>query len=167
MNQAPPRVLITAAAAELLETLQKGHGALMFHQSGGCCDGSSPMCYPAGDFIVGDRDVLLGVLDIGSGTAPAGVPVWIGEPQFELWQHTQLVIDAVAGRGGGFSLESPEGMRFLSRGRAFTDAEIQSLQVETPVRGAGSGVAFQHGGQIPNTGSSVVPEAVDACAVRR
>ena len=95
----------------------------MFHQSGGCCDGSSPMCYPDGDFIVGDRDILLAVLDVGD----AGVPVWISGPQFEAWKHTQLVIDVVPGRGGGFSLEAPEGMRFLSRGRAFTDDENRAL----------------------------------------
>ncbi len=94
----------------------------MFHQSGGCCDGSSPMCYPDGEFLVGDRDVLLAVFDVGD-----GVPVWISGPQFEAWKHTQLVIDVVPGRGGGFSVEAPEGMRFLSRGRAFTDAENRLL----------------------------------------
>ena len=77
----------------------------MFHQSGGCCDGSSPMCYPRGDFLVGDRDVLLGVLDVGAD----GVPVWISGPQYQVWKHTQLVIDVVPGRGGGFSLEAPGG----------------------------------------------------------
>ena len=101
----PRCALITAAAAELLDQLRDKHGPLMFHQSGGCCDGSSPMCYPDGDFIVGDRDVLLGVLDIGAD----GVPVWISGPQFQAWKHTQLVIDVVPGRGGGFSLEAPEG----------------------------------------------------------
>src|SRR6185312_3936759 len=119
----PSRALITAEAAELLRALQNQYGPLMFHQSGGCCDGSSPMCYPDGDFVVGDRDVLLAVLDVGDD----GVPVWISGPQFEAWKHTQLVIDVVPGRGGGFSLEAPEGMRFLSRGRAFTDAENRSL----------------------------------------
>ena len=113
MSQAaPPGALITEAAAELLERLQDSHGPVMFHQSGGCCDGSSPMCYPDGEFIVGDRDVLLGVLDVDG-----GVPVWISGPQYQAWKHTQLVIDVVPGRGGGFSLEAPEGMRFLSRGR--------------------------------------------------
>ena len=92
---APARVLITRSAADLLATLQGRHGPLMFHQSGGCCDGSSPMCYPVGDFIVGDRDVLLAVLDVGAD----GVPVWISGPQFEAWQHTQLIIDVVVGRG--------------------------------------------------------------------
>src|SRR6185312_509959 len=128
---APPRALITRAAADLLMKLQGRHGAVMFHQSGGCCDGSSPMCYPLGDFVVGDRDVLLGVLDVGD-----GVPVWISGPQFDTWKHTQLIIDLVPGRGGGFSLESPEGVRFLSRGRAFTDAENRTLADNPAVTGA-------------------------------
>ncbi|HEX3547854.1 MAG TPA: DUF779 domain-containing protein [Mycobacterium sp.] len=125
---APARVLITEAAVGLLLKLRARHGPLMFHQSGGCCDGSSPMCYPDGEFIVGDRDVLLGVIE--------GAPVWISGPQFEAWKHTQLVIDVVQGRGGGFSLEAPEGMRFLSRGRAFTDAENQLLAGQPLVTGA-------------------------------
>ena len=131
-----PRALITAAAAELVRRLEGQHGPVMFHQSGGCCDGSAPMCYPDGEFIVGDRDVLLGVLDITNG-AGHGVPVWISGPQFAAWQHTQLVIDVVPGRGGGFSLEAPEGMRFLSRGRAFTDDENAALQDEPVITGAG------------------------------
>ncbi|EKF25341.1 hypothetical protein C731_0662 [Mycolicibacterium hassiacum DSM 44199] len=101
---APPRVEVTPAAAELLRRLQDRHGPLMFHQSGGCCDGSSPMCYPAGEFIVGDRDVLLGVLDVG-----AGVPVWISGPQYEAWQHTQLIIDVVPGPGSGFQRRGARG----------------------------------------------------------
>ncbi|MFN8088047.1 MAG: DUF779 domain-containing protein [Mycobacterium sp.] len=127
-GHAPPRVLITEAAAELLRRLRERHGPVMFHQSGGCCDGSSPMCYPDGEFIVGDRDVLLGVLD--------GAPVWISGPQFDLWKHTQLLIDVVPGRGGGFSLEAPEGVRFLTRGRAFTDAENELLIGSPPITGA-------------------------------
>ncbi len=124
---APPRVLITAAAAELLKRLRERHGPVMFHQSGGCCDGSSPMCYPDGEFIVGDRDVLLGVVD--------GTPVWISGPQFETWKHTQVTIDVVPGRGGGFSLEAPEGVRVLIRGRAFTVEENQALAAVPPQRG--------------------------------
>ncbi|WP_442008066.1 DUF779 domain-containing protein [Mycobacterium sp. 2YAF39] len=131
MTSAPARALITAAAADLLAKLQNRHGALMFHQSGGCCDGSSPMCYPDGDFIVGDRDILLAIFDVGD-----GVPVWISGPQFEAWKHTQLVIDVVPGRGGGFSVEAPEGMRFLSRGRAFNDDENAALEQSPPVTGA-------------------------------
>ena len=153
---APPRALVTRAAADLLTKLQDRHGALMFHQSGGCCDGSSPMCYPDGDFIVGDRDILLAVLDVGD----AGVPVWISGPQFEAWKHTQLVIDVVPGRGGGFSLEAPEGVRFLSRGRAFTEAENDAL-ADTP----------RHRRRVRRRPSSaeerthVVAEAVDACPI--
>ena len=128
MSAAPPRVLITETAAGLLRRLRDRHGALMFHQSGGCCDGSSPMCYPDGEFIVGDRDVLLGIVE--------DTPVWISGPQFDTWKHTQLVIDAVPGRGGGFSMEAPEGMRFLSRGRAFTPTELSTLAGQPPLRGA-------------------------------
>ena len=124
----PARVLITDAAAELLRRLQDRHGPVMFHQSGGCCDGSSPMCYPEGDFIVGDRDILLGVLE--------GAPVWISGPQFEVWKHTQVTIDVVSGRGGGFSLEAPDGVRFLIRGRAFTAEELDRLDAAPAPTGA-------------------------------
>jgi len=151
--QAPPRALITAAAAELLHRLQGRHGPVMFHQSGGCCDGSSPMCYPDGEFIVGDRDVLLGVLE--------GAPVWISGPQFETWKHTQLVIDVVPGRGGGFSLETPEGIRFLSRGRAFTDAENGLLAAAPALTGAD----YERGARPPERTDVVVAEAADACAI--
>jgi uncharacterized protein (DUF779 family) len=150
-----PRVVVTAAAAKLLDELADRHGPVMFHQSGGCCDGSSPMCYPDGDFIVGDRDVLLGVLDVG-----AGVPVWISGPQFQTWKHTQLVIDVVPGRGGGFSLEAPEGMRFLSRGRAFSDAENTELST-TPVI---TGTDYARG-ERPPARAPVVAAAADACSV--
>jgi hypothetical protein len=91
----------------------------MFHQSGGCCDGSAPMCFPRSEFIVGDADVLLGVLRDGD----AETPVWISGSQFELWKHTQLLLDVVAGRGAGFSVEAPEGVRFLTRSRVFDPAE--------------------------------------------
>lgn len=153
-NAAPQRALITQAAADLLAKLQDRHGALMFHQSGGCCDGSSPMCYPDGDFIVGDRDILLAVFDVGG-----GVPVWISGPQFQAWKHTQLVIDVVPGRGGGFSVEAPEGMRFLSRGRAFTDHENRMLDAQPPVTGAD----FERGMRPAATSTHIVPEGVDAC----
>ena len=155
---APNRALVTEAAAELLRSLQDRHGALMFHQSGGCCDGSSPMCYPDGEFLVGDRDVLLAVLDVGD-----GVPVWISGPQFDAWKHTQLVIDVVPGRGGGFSLEAPEGKRFLSRGRAFTEEENSALDAVPPVTGA----AYERGERPVSNGTHVVAEAkaVDACAI--
>jgi len=150
-----PRVVITSAAAKLLGELADRHGPLMFHQSGGCCDGSSPMCYPDGDFIVGDRDVLLGVLDVG-----AGVPVWISGPQFQAWKHTQLVLDVVPGRGGGFSLEAPEGMRFLSRGRAFGDAENTELAASPVITGAD----YERGERPPER-APVVAAAADACSV--
>ncbi|MEV0668693.1 DUF779 domain-containing protein [Mycobacterium sp. NPDC050441] len=156
MSRAPARALITVAAADLLTRLQERHGALMFHQSGGCCDGSSPMCYPDGEFIVGDRDIVLAVLDVGG-----GVPIWISGPQFEAWKHTQLVIDVVPGRGGGFSLEAPEGMRFLSRGRAFTDEENALLAEQSPVTGA----QYSAGARPPDNGSHLVDEAADACPV--
>jgi uncharacterized protein (DUF779 family) len=147
---APAGAVITVAAAELLARLQDRHGPLMFHQSGGCCDGSSPMCYPCGDFLVGDRDVLLGVLD----TDAEGVPVWISGPQYQAWRHTQLVIDVVPGRGGGFSLETPEGMRFLSRGRFFTDAETALLQVAGVITGA----SYERGERPSVRGQVVAPE---------
>ncbi|MCB9876533.1 MAG: DUF779 domain-containing protein [Planctomycetes bacterium] len=101
------RVRATAAAAEWIRKLTAQHGPLMFHQSGGCCDGSAPMCYRLGEFKIGSRDVLLGELE--------GAPFWIGGDQFERWAHTTLTIDVVKGRGAGFSLEAPEGVRFLTR----------------------------------------------------
>lgn len=153
---APSRALVTRAAADLLDSLQKQYGPVMFHQSGGCCDGSSPMCYPLGDFVVGDRDVLLGILDVGE-----GVPVWISGPQFDTWKHTQLVIDLVPGRGGGFSLESPEGVRFLSRGRAFTDDENIQLATVPPLTGA----QYEAGARPPGPRGEVVAEAADACPI--
>ena len=100
------RVSATPAALDLIARLQEHHGPLMFHQSGGCCDGSAPMCYVEGELRIGARDVLLGRIE--------GCPVYIGGRQFEAWRHTQLIIDAVPGRGSGFSLEAPEGLRFLS-----------------------------------------------------
>jgi uncharacterized protein (DUF779 family) len=121
----PSRVAVTAEAAELLRRLRAEHGPLMFHQSGGCCDGSSPMCYPLGEFITGPADVLLGTLDIGDATEP--VPVWMSAAQFEYWSHTHLTIDVVPGRGGGFSLEAPLGVRFLIRSRLLTEEEMAVL----------------------------------------
>jgi uncharacterized protein (DUF779 family) len=109
------RVIATEAALGLIATVRAKHGPLKFHQSGGCCDGSAPMCYPQSEFIVGDYDRLLGHI--------GGVPFYISGPQFEYWQHTQLIIDVVPGRGGMFSLEGPEGLRFLTRSRLFTDEE--------------------------------------------
>jgi uncharacterized protein (DUF779 family) len=153
--------LITRTAADLLAMLQQRHGPVMFHQSGGCCDGSSPMCYPCGDFIIGDREVLLGLLDVTARCQPEGVPVWISGPQFGAWGHTQLVIDLVAGRGGGFSLESPEGVRFLSRGRAFTEDETRLLADVPPL----SGARYAVGERPPGPPAKVVAQASDVCPV--
>lgn len=126
----PLRVELTETAEELLRKLHSIHGPLMFHQSGGCCDGSSPMCYPAGEFRVGAADVKLGDLMVADIQSPIGF--WMSASQFEYWKHTHLTIDVVDGRGGGFSLESPEGKRFLIRSRLFTDEEWKILE-ESPV----------------------------------
>ncbi|MBB3662386.1 hypothetical protein FB384_001290 [Prauserella sediminis] len=119
------RVDLTDAAADLLRQLAGEHGPLMFHQSGGCCDGSAPMCYPAGEFRTGEADVHLGDLDVAGVVDP--VPVWMSRAQFEYWQHTHLTIDVVSGRGSGFSLEAPEGVRFLIRSRLLTDDELAEI----------------------------------------
>lgn len=123
------RVTATDAALNLIEDLKQQHGSLMFHQSGGCCDGSSPMCYPNGEFIVGSQDVLLG--EIGS------CPFYIGAQQYEYWKHTQLIIDVAPGPGGSdFSLEGPNGERFITRSRLFTHEEQAALDTNaggTPV----------------------------------
>ncbi len=126
------RVDVSDAAAAMLTQLRAQHGDLMFHQSGGCCDGSSPMCYPDGDFITGDADVRLGELTI-AGAENFTVPVWMSRNQFEYWKHTHLLIDVVPGRGAGFSLEAPEGVRFLIRSRVFTDDEWALIQLEPPL----------------------------------
>ena len=109
------RVALTPAAVDLLRMLWDRHGPLMFHQSGGCCDGSSPMCYPAGDFLTGDADVLLGLFDVSEGLEPQPLEFWMSREQFNYWSHTHLTVDVVPGRGSGFSVEAPEGKRFLIR----------------------------------------------------
>ena len=121
------RVTITPAAEAVIAKLAALHGKLMFHQSGGCCDGSSPMCYPLHDFRVGAQDVFLGTI--------ADTPFYIGAAQFAYWEHTQLIIDVVPGRGSGFSLEAPEGVRFLTRSRVFTDDEVETLRSQAVVCG--------------------------------
>ncbi len=130
---APGRVDVTDAAAALLARLRRRHGDLMFHQSGGCCDGSSPMCFPDGDFLVSETaDVHLGDLVIAD-TPPEDaftVPVWMSSAQFAYWKHTHLTIDVVPGRGAGFSVEAPEGVRFLIRSRLLTDDEWEALEGE-------------------------------------
>ncbi|MBP6995562.1 MAG: DUF779 domain-containing protein [Phycicoccus sp.] len=118
------RVAVSDEAAALLRDLTREHGPLMFHQSGGCCDGSAPMCYPDGEFFLGDADVHLG--DIGIGVDRA-VPVWMSAAQFEYWKHTHLTIDVVAGRGAGFSVEAPTGKRFLIRSRLLNEEELTAF----------------------------------------
>jgi uncharacterized protein (DUF779 family) len=121
----PARVAMTPAAAEVLVRLTGIHGPLMFHQSGGCCDGSSPMCYPAGEFMTGGADVMLGKLDIGLAEP---IDFWMSRKQFAYWSHTHLTVDVVPGRGSGFSVEAPEGVRFVIRSRLFTDEEVPLLE---------------------------------------
>ena len=112
------RVGLSPAAVELLQKLIQQHGQLMFHQSGGCCDGSAPMCYPEGEFLTGDSDVLLGTFTLPDVSAEsAEIGFWMSKEQFEYWKHTYLLVDAGPGRGGGFSIESPTGLRFLIRSR--------------------------------------------------
>jgi uncharacterized protein (DUF779 family) len=119
MGAAIDRVTATPAALELIAALRERHGPLMFFQSGGCCDGSAPMCYPEGEFNVSDTDVHLGALD--------GVQFYMGCEQFAYWEHTQLIIDVVAGNGGMFSLDNGTGKRFLTRSRLFSDDELAQL----------------------------------------
>jgi uncharacterized protein len=114
------RVRATEAAVALAAELEAENGPILFHQSGGCCDGSSPMCYPQSDFIVGDADILLGRI--------GGAPFYIGRPQFEYWKHTQIILDVVPGKGGMFSLENGRGVRFLTRSRVYTDEEVSRLE---------------------------------------
>ncbi len=114
-----PRVCVTDAAKDLIDQLRAEHGPLMFHQSGGCCDGSAPMCFVDGTFRTGDSDVLLGYIH--------GCPFWMARDQFTYWQHTQLTIDVKPGRGASFSLEIPLGVRFVVASRLFNDAEIDDL----------------------------------------
>jgi uncharacterized protein (DUF779 family) len=127
MTDIPARVLATPAALDLIAPLSRKHGKIMFHQSGGCCDGSSPMCYPVGDYLLAPDDVKLG--EIG------GAEFFMSRSQFEYWRYTQLIIDVVEGMGGMFSLENGSGSRFLTRSRLFDEAELGALQSrEKPVR---------------------------------
>ena len=120
MAEVPQQVLATDLAIQLIRVLREKHGPLMFHQSGGCCDGSSPMCYPRGEFLVGDSDVQLGEVD--------GEPFYMSRSQFEYWKHTQLILDVVPGRGGQFSLDSAEGVRFHTRSRVFDATQMCELR---------------------------------------
>ena len=125
------RVAVSAGAAELLRTLTERHGPLMFHQSGGCCDGSAPMCYPVGMFLTGSSDVKLGDLAVGLDDE---IEVFISESQFEYWKYTHLTIDVVPGRGAGFSVEGPTGNRFIIRSRMLTDAELEAFGLASTSR---------------------------------
>ena len=115
------RVVATEDALALIQLLKEKHGPIMFHQSGGCCDGSSPMCYPEGDLILGDQDVCLG--EVGD------VSFYMHKNQYDYWKHTQLILDVVEGRGGMFSLEGVEGKRFLTRSRVFSTEELKALHL--------------------------------------
>ncbi len=122
------RIDVTDDAAALLRELRESHGQpLMFHQSGGCCDGSAPMCYTQGTFLTGPSDVHLGDLEVGN---PEAVPVYISREQFTYWSHTHITIDVVVGRGAGFSIEGPTGHRFIIRSRLFTEAETAELAAQ-------------------------------------
>ena len=118
------RVVATPAALDLIERLRAQHGPVMFHQSGGCCDGSAPMCFPEREFMVGAQDVHLGQI--------GGAPFYIGAAQFAYWQHTQLIIDVIPGNGGMFSLEGPHRLRFITRSRLFSDSEYAALESAGP-----------------------------------
>jgi uncharacterized protein (DUF779 family) len=126
----PSRVDYTEVAADLIRKLTLRNGPLMFHQSGGCCDGSAPMCYLKGEFRTGSQDVLLAELIVDGIAEPIGF--WMSLEQFNYWKHTHLTLDVVKGRGSGFSLEVPEGVRFLIRSRIYTDAEWEQLK-DAPV----------------------------------
>lgn len=126
-TDAPPRVVATKAAEALIAEIRTEHPEILFHQSGGCCDGSSPMCYPSTEFRVGASDVKLGEV--------AGVSVYISGRQFEAWKHTQLVLDVVPGRGGMFSLDNGREVRFHTRSRAFTEDELRALDAASPDAG--------------------------------
>jgi uncharacterized protein (DUF779 family) len=132
MSATIQRVIATPAALAFIDELRQRHGPLMFFQSGGCCDGSAPMCFAAGEFSLSDTDVHLGDLD--------GTPFYIGVEQFAYWEHTQLIIDVVAGNGGMFSLDNGTGRRFLTRSHLFTDEEFTLLQSQGRLSGgAGQG----------------------------
>ena len=124
MSNATQRVIATESAMNLIDRLRQQHGPLMFFQSGGCCDGSTPMCYPVGEFSISESDVFLGAIH--------GAPFYIGCEQYEYWEHTQLIIDVVAGNGGMFSLDNGTGRRFLTRSRLFTDEEFKGMEIPVP-----------------------------------
>ncbi|RIV72145.1 DUF779 domain-containing protein [Flagellimonas aequoris] len=114
------RVLVTDRATKIIDQLRERHGELMFHQSGGCCDGSSPMCFPKGELMLNETDVKLGTIH--------GCHFYMSKDQFEYWKHTQLTVDITTGRGSSFSLEIPLGLRFVIKSRLFTDEEREHLE---------------------------------------
>ena len=132
-SASPSRVDLTGEAADLLRRLTGIHGPLMFHQSGGCCDGSSPMCFPAGEFMTSEADVHLADLVVEGTPAPIGF--WMSVSQYAYWKHTHLTVDVVKGRGSGFSVEAPEGVRFLIRSRLLTGAELSAFGITAPTVG--------------------------------
>lgn len=121
------RVAFLGVAADLLRRLTGMHGPLMFHQSGGCCDAGTPMCYPAGEFITGDADIHLGDLRVHGD--PDGTPFWMSRDQYQYWKHAHLTVDVVPGHGGGFSIEAPEGVRLLVRSRLMTEDELEAFDL--------------------------------------
>ena len=139
--EAIKRVEFSSQAQDLLRELYKRNPTgFMFHQSGGCCDGSAPMCYPAGEFRVGGSDVIVETVEVEGIAQP--IPVYMSLEQFELWRHTHLTIDVVPGRGSGFSLESPTGKRFLTRSRLFTDSEYEIMKDQPVYLGSGTVANF-------------------------
>lgn len=129
----PPRVVFTPAAVALVRRLKGEHGRLLFHQSGGCCDGSAPMCLRDGDFRVGSHDVLLGVVE--------ECPFYIGGAQFKTWEHTQLIVDVIPGSGDSFSIEVQSGVRFITGSRVFSVAEQAALKAAGPPPTGPAGIA--------------------------
>ena len=120
----PPRVVVTPGAAEVIRRLKAEQGKLIFHQSGGCCEGTAPMCFRQRDFHVGARDVLLGVIE--------GCPFYVGGAEYQYWEYFQLTIDVTSGGGDSFSLEAADGMRFVTRSRMFSDEEAKELDAAGP-----------------------------------
>lgn len=135
----PERVLFTPGASELVRALKLEHGPLIFHLSGGCCEGTAPMCFRRGDFRVGPRDVLLGVVE--------DCPFYVSAGQFEYWASCQLTVDVTTGGGDSFSLEAASGVRFIVRSRLFSDAEIAELEAKGPLPRGPLAAAATNGGR--------------------